>query len=304
MEKAFTLIELLVVIAIIGILAGMVVVNMSGATESARVAKSKAFSNSIRSSLLMNRVSEWRFDEGAGTGTADTVGANTGILVHSPAWKSGADCVSGGCLDFDGTNDYIDLNYEVGADLNGASGITFEAWIKNNDLPAASARRWIFGTRINGGTAGYEIGLYDVNKIIVAGRSSTGDIWLNKTAFFTTTDQWRHIVGILDFPNDKIKIYLDGVETANETVSFANAIYTRGAPAEEDRIGNNPGMAADSYFNGLIDEVRVYNSALPSSAIREQYVAGLDKLLAGGQITDQDYQKRTADLNSIYATSE
>jgi hypothetical protein len=58
------------------------------------------------------------------------------------------------------------------------------------------------------------------------------------------------------------------------------------------------------YFNGLLDEVRVYSAALTSSAIREDYLAGLDKLLANGQITNQDYQQRISELSSFYATNE
>ena len=61
-EYAFTLIELLVVIAIIGILSGLIITTMSGATESARIAKLKVYSNSVRNTLGANLVSEWKFD--------------------------------------------------------------------------------------------------------------------------------------------------------------------------------------------------------------------------------------------------
>ena len=54
----------------------------------------------------------------------------------------------------------------------------------------------------------------------------------------------------------------------------------------------------------MIDDIRIYNVSLTASAVREQYAAGLDKLLASGQITNQDYQQRLADLDSTYATKE
>jgi len=111
-KSGFTLIELLVVIAIVGILAGLAVVNMSGATEAARIAKLKVYSNSIRSSLMGDRVSEWRFDDGSGATTSDVVSMNNGILTNfnfdtTDGWRSGSSCVSGGCLEFDGANDYV-----------------------------------------------------------------------------------------------------------------------------------------------------------------------------------------------------
>jgi prepilin-type N-terminal cleavage/methylation domain-containing protein len=52
-KKAFTLIELLVVIAIIGILSGLIVISMSGATNSANDAKRKANVDAIRKALVI-----------------------------------------------------------------------------------------------------------------------------------------------------------------------------------------------------------------------------------------------------------
>ena len=56
-KKAFTLIELLVVIAIVGILSGLVVVQMNGATNAANDAKKKANLDTIRKATIMLGVS-------------------------------------------------------------------------------------------------------------------------------------------------------------------------------------------------------------------------------------------------------
>jgi len=47
-EKSFTLIEILVVIVVTGILSSFVLVGMSSITNDARIAKVKAFANSVR----------------------------------------------------------------------------------------------------------------------------------------------------------------------------------------------------------------------------------------------------------------
>ena len=85
LKYAFTLIELLVVIAIIGILSGLIITTMSGATESARIAKLKVYSNSVRDTLGANLVSEWKLDQIVGSSapytTLDTWGTNIGTLM-------------------------------------------------------------------------------------------------------------------------------------------------------------------------------------------------------------------------------
>jgi len=288
-EKAFTLIELLVVVAIIGILAGMVVVNMSGATDSARMAKSKAFSNSVRSSLLMNRVSEWKFEEGAGTTTVDTVGANTGTLVNNPVWKSGGECVSGNCLAF-GSSRYVNCGSPESLDITG--NITLEAWIK-----PASINTYGIISKIDGsGIGAYGLWTRSTGSFEILLDNPDGG-WINASSPVNTlrTNEWNHLVGLWN--GTQMKVYHNGVQAGASSYSGRMV-----AAAQNLTIG---ALVPGSYIlNGSIDEVRVYNAALPSSAIREQYLAGLDKLLANGQITNGEYQQRLSDLNLTYATNE
>jgi hypothetical protein len=47
---------------------------------------------------------------------------------------------------------------------------------------------------------------------------------------------------------------------------------------------------------GLMDEIRIFNAAMPTSQIKEQYYVGLNKLLANGGITQEEYQNRIGEL--------
>jgi len=291
-ERAFTLIELLVVIAIVGILAGLAVVNMSGATEAARIAKLKVYSNSIRSSLMGNRVSEWKFDEGAGTTTADTVGTNNGVLTNfnfsgSSNWKTGAECVSGNCLSFDGSNDYVD--YNSNPNLNITDTITIEAWVK----PMGSTYRAIIGKGDGSPTTEsylFNIGTDNSLQLYMT-LNGVGSGW--QTSSGTVANSlWSHVVAI--YNGSKIIFYINGAKSGE--LSKTGSIYVS---SNNFKIGKQG--SATNYFNGSIDEVRIYSAALTASAIRDQYVAGLDKLLAKGQITNEDYQQRIASLNLTYA---
>jgi hypothetical protein len=111
------------------------------------------------------------------------------------------------------------------------------------------------------------------------------------------SDKWIFIAGIVD--GAKMRFYKNGIQVgvgADQTVQNSGTAYK----ISIGRIGEYPGF----YFNGSIDEVRIYNAALTASVVREQYVDGIDKLLANSQITEQDYRQRLADLNLTYATKE
>jgi len=290
-KNGFTLIELLVVIAIVGILAGLAVVNMSGATEAARIAKLKVYSNSIRSSLMGNRVSEWMLDEGAGVSTTDTVGANGGILANfnfdsTDGWRSGSSCVSGGCLEFDGTNDYVGAGN--GASLNLTNEFTLGAWIKPNAGMLAGSYKgiirkgnWRYSLEVTGG------------KI---------DCWVNNAAHMIgvsslAAGNWYYVVWTHNSIGDSI--YLNGALDKSGDLADPDS-----APTETLKIGGSDFGSIFYGVNGSIDEVRVYNAALTASAVREDYIAGLDQLLAKGAIAKQDYQQRLSELNSgIYTVS-
>lgn len=82
------------------------------------------------------------------------------------------------------------------------------------------------------------------------------------------------------------------------------SIYTKGKLFQKitadtsityNRIG--VGYGGETYdFNGLIDDVRIYNAAISSSEIKQKYIAGLDSLLSNGSISREEYNNRVSEL--------
>jgi prepilin-type N-terminal cleavage/methylation domain-containing protein len=283
-KKAFTLIELLVVIAIIGILSGLIVVSMSGLTQKATVAKAQVFSNSLRNSLMLNLVAEYKLEGNVNNSWSSNY---NGSLVGVTA---STDCIFGYCYYFDGDNDLISLSSSL--IFTPTQPWSFEHWMKwdmtnrvdthvfyagaggvrpNMLLRYADNNRFVF--RSNGfGTSAYLLFPLD-----------SSNSYLNK---------WTHLVWSAD-GNGNLYLYINGIFLGNLGSSGAVdssmdfSFVGRGYSAR-DYI-TYPGNTY--YFKGIIDEIRIYNAAIPTSQIKEQYYSGLNKLLANGSISQSEYLK-------------
>ena len=220
----------------------------------------------------------WHMDEASWDGTPneveDETGSCDGKAVGGVSTSANGKRNRCGGL-FDGSDDSIDLDYKIGAELNGASAISFVGWIHNTDLPSVGGLRDICATRINAGTGGLDVMLQHENLIRVAGRSVSTDSYQMKTTTWDTEDQWKHLVGILDFANDRIKIYIDADEKVDEAVTFGNTTYTFGTPTEEDRIGCSPNPLIGAFFKGYLDELALITHGLTQAevtALHENYM--------------------------------
>jgi hypothetical protein len=102
--------------------------------------------------------------------------------------------------------------------------------------------------------------------------------------------EWHFITTIFDGSGatnyDKVKLYFDGVLLTDLTQrgTISSIISSTGS----FWIGNKE----TGNSSGLVDEVRIYNTALTVTQIESQYYAGLDRLLAKGLMNEAEYQQR------------
>ena len=305
-RQAFTLIELLVVIAIIGILSGLIVVAMGGMTDKANIAKAQVFSNSLRNTMMLNLVSEWRLDQ-VGVPSTDQIsdswnGGNPGTLkevsyasacdaTHCPQLKT-SDCVSGNCLYFNG-NDYVDFAAKSNLDITGK--ITIGAWFKTTSLAAANQviiQKPANDTLVNP----YRVYALMIDSTLVPRFSLSTGVSGSQVALNGSTaiqaNKWYYLVGTWN--GTTANIYLNGIKDNASGASFAGPI---GISTSVLKIGNGP--INTELFSGYLDEIRLYNETMPISQIKEQYYIGLNNLLNNGSIDKEEYLSRIKDYASI-----
>jgi prepilin-type N-terminal cleavage/methylation domain-containing protein len=298
-NRAFTLLELLIVITIIGILSSIVIVSMSGSTDSATIAKGKAYAQQIHALLGHEAVLDLNFNENNynacpdGSDVCDASGYNNNGTIYNNEAIYISSPVDGYALIFDGENDYINCGNKSSLRPN---QITVEAWAKR--LSEEEGGEVVVAYGWSGSVAeGYK--LYSTsNKIRFLIYCETGSD-ITTTEIDWISNEWLHLVGTYD--GSRKKVYLNGVEIQNISKSIGNITYPNirsvGVGAQDLDV------SPESFFNGLIDDVRIYSVALPSTEIQKHYVQGLERFLANQTITQVEYDQRMEEFNQYLASN-
>jgi hypothetical protein len=236
-------------------------------------------------------VGYWKFDEGTGATAYDNSGnGNNGTLINGPTW------VNGRCnkaLSFDGVDDYVSCGN--GASLNVTSSITVAAWVKFNALPSglvvfaskdegpgAQNHKWIFGYAQNYAGISNALAFHTMDP------TSGVLAWHKSSVFSPAIGQWYHVAIVKS--DASYTFYIDGANHGGDNTTYG--IPSVSAPVE---IGRAEG---GFYFNGSMDEVKIYGRALSAAEIWAQYartpIATQTLTLTGGASTIITFTWNTA----------
>jgi len=200
-------------------------------------------------------VGHWKLDDGLGTTAVDATGnGHDGTLMGNPQWVEGY--LDGG-LQFSGSPDKVDIPYS--ADLNPENEYSVSVWV--NLDPAGSNYRSPVTSRDDGPQAGYIIYCTPANTWQFWTGSAAGG-WNQAGSPDVELGQWTHVA--ISYLGGAKKLYINGelAGESNDTMALNTAQVLRiGAGATE---GNG-----NYFFQGTIDDVRVYNHALTEAELAE-----------------------------------
>ena len=229
--------------------------DLAGRTESVSVNATAAYPSTVAADT---DVGYWPLDERSGTTIDDKVSATDLILSGGAALAaaSALDEARTG-IDFDGTTGTASRASAVSSLTN---NFTIEAWFRADALPSAGSYALFAynGTE----TAGWGIGL-DSNGALVARYGSVN--WLVASA--TVKPGTYHHAALVRSAGTAT-LYLDGT-----AYTPTNATSTPGTPGAAFSIGREDATAG-RYFNGVVDDVAVYGSALSGTRIAAHASAG------------------------------
>ena len=203
-----------------------------------------------------NLMGWWKFDEGAGATALDWSGhGNHARLMGGPKWMAGYD---GGALKLDGADDYAVL--PIGELISSMSSATFTTWVNFSNLGGAWQRIFDFGS----GTGTYiflcpRTGTTGPMRLAITTSGGGGESLIDAPT--TLPSGWHHVAVVIKSGN--MQIYLDGAVVASGSTSVI--------PSDLGRTGSNwlgrSQYAADGYFNGSLDDFRIYDYVLSADEI-------------------------------------
>src|SRR5271166_2244335 len=209
----------------------------------------------------------WKFDEGSGTKAADSSGnSHTATLFNGVSWVTGkiGDAVSANAA----KNQYVSIPK---IDLSGTNAITVALWT-NRTYSTSGGHALFEATRnYNNSTTGFGFFPDDAtcDGIQAALRGNLG--YVANCYSQPSSGVWHHLAVVFDKSQtggDEVKFYVDGVlQTVNRN------LY---ASTNTNNFGNNPlylfSRAGATQFNsGVIDDLRIYSSALTAQQIQQIY---------------------------------
>lgn len=223
-----------------------------------------------------NLVGYWKLDEASNSGNFaydNTASGNKGTWSGSPlpTQAGTAACKVGGCLSFNGSSSYLDFgNQAIGPKINSAAGVTVSYWINLAGTPSANGYQ-VLAVKMGANSGGVDDKIDSSRKVTFGGRSTAADSFQNVTSnAVLATGAWYYVVGVYNYTNHTIAIYINGVADVNPTsVSFGAATYTHSWSSGTDQIGDFTGNSR--FLNGKLDDVRIYNRVLLQAEITQLY---------------------------------
>jgi len=210
-------------------------------------------------------VGAWHFDEGGGNIAHDTSGeGNDGTLYDAnttnndgntpPQWIDGK---FGKALSFDGVDDFIEA--PDSESLNPAT-LTISAWIFRKGAGTGTFEGIVAKYD---GYGGYLLcGESQLNRLTFYVREGVGNSKriASDVTLTEITGKWTHVAAVFD--GDKLMMWVNGIKQSQE--------------ATGGNLTNRPlslfvGKYSISYFNGTVDEIRIYNRALSEEEISDLY---------------------------------
>lgn len=177
------------------------------------------------------------------------------------------------CVSCDGVNDFVDAE----SSPRPSSSFTISWWAKRNGVTATYQTMLGFYGAAYSNAMNIQANLTgsgaSANSLAVYVRSSSNVVVCNASSLFSLSDnEWHHFAITVSVSGSSATttIFADGSQVATATASFSGSLLSA---SSRFTVGAFPSGAssAQEFFNGRIDDIRIYNRALSSTEVTALY---------------------------------
>ena len=188
---------------------------------------------------------------GSGTAWSDLIGSNNGTLTNGPTYSS----ADGGYLNFDGTNDYVDVSGSIPV-----SAATFLAWVRL-DGDQSHFTGVIFSRSPASG-----MNFYSTSEQIAYHWNNASNTYNWQSGLIVPTQEWCMMV--VTVTSSSATAYLcrsSGITSATNTVSHSSITL------DAINVGRDSSSGRD--LDGRMSVAMIYNKALTAAEVAQNYNA-------------------------------
>ncbi len=197
---------------------------------------------------------------GTGSGVGSTTTARICRALNVPN--------NGGVNDTWGVNTGIDVDDDIGS----RGAISF--WYRANAAWNSGTQRMLVDASQSGSSAGkfFHVSITADGRVrLYIEDSNETDLMTDTARQSVGAGTWKHIAVTWDLPNDRYRIYIDGSLAATGTDNSNGSIGELQTLYVGDNRSNYHFGGSNNSANGIIDEVRVYDSVISAADVLDDY---------------------------------
>ena len=213
-------------------------------------------------------IAHWKLDENSGTTAYDNAGLNDGTLTDmDPAtdWVAGK---VGNALEFDGTDDHVLVGDVL--DFGASDDFTISVWVYRDDTGRDDRVLWKKNST-NASDSGYLLYIDSGNDVRFFISDGTDQYFMQSTTDILSPG-WHHFVIVWDDDSAAgTKMYIDA---ADDNASHTGTISAIDSPSNAVPLTIGAESDLGKFFDGKLDDVRIYDRALTAQEVQDLYDAG------------------------------
>jgi sugar lactone lactonase YvrE len=201
---------------------------------------------------------------------------NNGTVQNGASLTTDRYNASNSAYSFNGSNQYISTSTSTASP--GPQNFSISAWFKTS---SAGGLLVGFGSSITGSSGSYDRHIYMNNSGQIYYGLYPGTVKTINTTSTYADGNWHHVVATTSTTSGS-NLYVDGVLQATDATMTTSQSYTGYWRVAYDNINGWTSQPSSFYFNGSLDDIAVYNTAISASQVATLYGASVTSPVCAG----------------------